>query len=130
MTGHLFAFTNSGRGQMSAVLMYSPSTTMNFLVTRALRGFCRKNKQTARWLQRMQTGQHWTRTLQRCTDLLVLQLLLLQQPLQILHVVVFKVFDEATGGLQTFLYRETGCFIPEHKAPCTNDVSRGCLEPR
>ena len=32
--------TSSGRGQMSAVLMYSPSTKMNFRVTRALRGFC------------------------------------------------------------------------------------------
>lgn len=49
------------------------------------------------------------------TNLLVLQLLLLQQPLQILHVVMFEVFDKAAGRLKTFLDREAGCFIPNHK---------------
>ena len=45
---------------------------------------------------------------------MVLQLLFLEQPLQILHVVVFEVFDEAAGRLETLLDGEAGGFVPEH----------------
>lgn len=46
------------------------------------------------------------------SHLLVFQLLLLQKPLQVLHVVVFKVLDETAGCLQALLDGETCCFIP------------------
>ena len=42
LRGNYCRLTSSGRGQISAVFMYSPSTTMNLLVTLALRGFYSK----------------------------------------------------------------------------------------
>lgn len=48
-------------------------------------------------------------------NLLVLLLLLLQEPLQIIKVIVFEVFDDASGCLKTLLDGEAGRLIPEHK---------------
>lgn len=43
--------------------------------------------------------------------LLVLQLLLFEEPLQILHVIVLEVLDEAARGLKTLLDGEAGCLV-------------------
>lgn len=43
--------------------------------------------------------------------LLVLQLLLFQEPLQILHVIVLEVLDEAARGLKTLLDGEAGGLV-------------------
>lgn len=51
----------------------------------------------------------------RKNHLLVFLLLLLQEPLQIIKVIVFKVLDDAPGCLKTLLDGEAGRLIPEHK---------------
>lgn len=51
----------------------------------------------------------------RKNHLQVFLLLLLQEPLQIIKVIVFKVLDDAPGCLKTLLDGEAGRLIPEHK---------------
>lgn len=60
-------------------------------------------------------------TKQSYTNLLVLQLLFLEQSLQILHVIVFEVFNEAARCLKTLLDGEASCFIPEHTTKDTTE---------
>lgn len=60
--------------------------------------------------------------------LLVFQLLFLQQSLQILHVVVLEVLDEAPGSLQALLDCKTCCLIPvETRSQRANNKFYTCV---